>query len=32
MVKKQAYECLTVMSYKKDINQKIENDYRRNKV
>ena len=32
VVKKPAYECLTFMSYKKDVNQKIENEYRRNKV
>jgi hypothetical protein len=32
VVSKEAYECLTFMSYKKDVNQKIENEYRRNKV
>ena len=32
IVKKPAYECLTFMSYKKDVNQKLENEYRRNKI
>ncbi len=32
VVSKEAYECLTFMSYKKDVNQKLENEYRRNKV
>ena len=32
VVKKPAYECLTFMSYKKDVNQKIENEYRQHKI
>jgi len=32
VVKKQAYECFTFMNYKQDVNQKIENEYRRNKI
>ena len=32
IVKKPAYECLTFMSYKKDVNQKLENEYRRHKI
>ena len=32
VVTKPAYECLTFMSYKKDVNQKIENEYRQHKV
>ena len=30
VVKKPAYECLTFMSYKQDLNKKQQNEYRRN--
>lgn len=32
VVTKPAYECFNFMNYKKDVNEKLENEYRRNKV
>ena len=32
VVTKPAYECFTFMNYKQDVNQKLENEYRRNKI
>ena len=32
VVKKPAYECLTFMAYKQDLNKKLENEYRQHKV
>ena len=32
VVAKPAYESFTFMNYKQDVNQKLENEYRRNKI
>ena len=32
VVKKPAYECFNFMNYKQDVNQKIKDEHRRNKI